>query len=312
MTRILKDLSNIPIGFGGASISGVGGGYGFGDISKDDALNLLKYSFDRGLRVFDTAPIYGFGESEKRIGEAFKLNRESVYIVSKSGVSWHSTKRVNMTNDPKETDKMLHESLTRLQSEYIDLFMIHWPDKRVDIRRTIEVLSKAKAQGKIKSIGLCNTYREDFLNASEVETIDVIQAELNVFERESLVDLIPLSVEKDLSFMSWGTLDKGILTGRVNKTRSFDKSDCRSWAPWWKAMKKDSKYEKMSQLEVYLKDIEKSSLSMALSFNLSFDSVDNVLCGGRSIEQWDGLLSALENPLSDIELLKIEEILNES
>lgn len=312
MTRILKDLSDISLGFGGASISGEGAGYGFGDITKNDAINLLKYSLDRGVKVFDTAPIYGFGESERRIGEAFKTDREKVFIVSKSGVSWHSTKRVNMTNDPKETDKMLHESLTRLDSEYIDLFMIHWPDKRVDIRRPMEVLSKAKAQGKVKSIGLCNTHREDFLKASEVESIDVIQAQLNVFERESLDDLIPLSKEKELSFMSWGTLDKGILSGRVTKTRTFDKSDCRSWAPWWKAMDKTIKYERMEKINTYLKDIEKSSISLALSFNQSFDNVDSILCGGRTIEQWSGLIDALENPLLDTELKQIENILNES
>jgi aryl-alcohol dehydrogenase-like predicted oxidoreductase len=312
MARILKDLSNIPIGFGGASISGEGGGYGFGNISKDEAINLLKYTFDKGIRVFDTAPIYGFGESEKRIGEAFKSIREKVYIVSKSGVSWHSTKRVNMTNDPKETEKMLHESLKRLQTEYIDLYMIHWPDKRVDIRRPMEVLSKAKEQGKIKSIGLCNTHREDFFKASEVDRIEAIQAELNFFERDSLDEIIPLSSEEDLSFMSWGTLDKGILTGRVNSKRNFDKSDCRSWAPWWKAMKKDSKYEKVKKLECYLDEIGKTTLSLALSFNLSFDCVDSILCGGRTTKQWNGLLNSIQNPLTSKELLEIDRLLNES
>ena len=312
MTRILKDLSKNSLGFGGASISGEGAGYGFGDISSSNAINLLNFVFDRGITVFDTAPIYGFGESEIRIGEAFKNKREKVHITSKSGVSWHSTKRVNMTNDPKETEKMLHESLTRLQSEYIDLYMIHWPDKRVDIRRPMEVLSKAKSQGKIKSIGLCNTNIEEFEKASEVDLVEVVQGELNLFERASLESVISLCQEKDLSFMSWGTLDKGILTGRVTKDRKFDKSDCRSWAPWWKAMDKSSKFSKMKSLLKYLETIEKSPLSMALSYNSSVSHVDSILCGGRSISQWEGLLTASTNLLNEIELLEVQKIINEN
>ncbi|WP_127717015.1 aldo/keto reductase [Halobacteriovorax sp. HLS] len=312
MSRILRDLSELPIGFGGAAISGEGAGYGFGDISKDESVELLRYSYDLGIRVFDTAPIYGFGESEKRIAKAFKTTRDKVFIISKSGVSWHSNMRVNMTNDPKETQKMLHESLERLETDYIDLFMIHWPDKSVDIRRVMEVLSKAKHQGKIKSIGLCNTFTEDFVKASEVDEVEVIQAQLNVFENKEALELLDLCEKNDLSFMSWGTLDKGILTGRVHEKRTFDKTDCRSWAPWWKAMDKKEKFQKMKLLLPYLEEIEKTPLSLAISFNRQFSHVDNLLCGSRSKKQWQELVHAYSNPLTQAELEQVNRILHES
>ncbi len=73
------------LSFGGAAISGEGGGYGFGHISEEESLRLLRCAFDEGVRLFDTAPIYGFGLSEKRIGRAFAKRREDVIIVSKSG-----------------------------------------------------------------------------------------------------------------------------------------------------------------------------------------------------------------------------------
>ncbi|OUR96783.1 hypothetical protein A9Q84_10605 [Halobacteriovorax marinus] len=310
--RILKGLGEYPLGFGGASISGEGAGYGFGDISQSDSIDLLNYVYDRGLRIFDSAPIYGFGESEIRLGMAFKKIREKVFLISKSGVSWHSSKRVNMTNDPKETEKMLHESLKRFDTDYIDLYMIHWPDKRVDIRQTMEVLARAKAQGKIKHIGLCNSNSEEFKLASEVESVEVFQSELNVFERNSLEETIPLAVKEDLSFMSWGTLDKGILTGRVHKERSFDKSDCRSWAPWWKSFNKDKRYELMDKINPLLEQWELSPISLALGFNLSHSHVDSLLCGGRSIKQWDGLIEGLKNLPSVEQLSTIEKIIHES
>ncbi len=312
MSRILKSLGGIPIGFGGASISGEGAGYGFGDISEDEACRLLRYTFDRGVRLYDTAPIYGFGESEVRIGKAFKDIREKVFIVSKSGVSWHESKRVNMTNDPKETQKMLEDSLRRLNSDYIDHYMIHWPDNRVDIRKTMEVLAKAKLQGRIKSIGLCNTNQDEFIKASEVDEVMSLQSELNIFSRDSLSTVLPIAKENDLSFMSWGTLDKGILTGRVNAKRTFDKSDCRSWAPWWKSIDKEDRYKKVEVINKVISKFDLSPISLALGFNLSHENVDMVLCGGRNEQQWDGLIDSLSNLPTDEQLQKVIKSIDEN
>ena len=120
------------IGFGAASLSGAGGGYGFG--RSEAAQDLIDYAFELGIKYYDTAPIYGFGQSELELGKAIKHIREKVKIISKSGVSWHDTKRVNMTNDPEITLKMFEESLRRLDTDFIDIYMIHWPDKKIDIR----------------------------------------------------------------------------------------------------------------------------------------------------------------------------------
>lgn len=310
MYGILKDLSKHPLAFGGASISGEGAGYGFGNISEDDAISLLNYAVERGVRIFDTAPIYGFGSSEVRMGKAFKQNREDVFLVSKSGVTWHENKRVDMSNDPVVTQKMLEQSLRDLQSEYIDLYMVHWPDERVDIRKTLEVLAKAKIDGKIKHIGLCNTTLEEYGKASEVDKIEVIQSQLNFFERDVQKDILPLAKNDDLSFMSWGTLDKGILTGRVNRERKFDKADCRNWAPWWKAMDKESRYLVMDRIMPLLKEHGHTGLEMALSFNLQQDGVSTLLCGARNHEQLDGVLAAFENKLSEELLAEVDKLAN--
>ncbi|WP_412462813.1 aldo/keto reductase [Halobacteriovorax sp. RT-2-6] len=293
--------------FGGASISGEGAGYGFGDISKEDSISLLQYAFDRGVKIFDTAPIYGFGESEKRIGEAFKNNREKVFIVSKSGVTWHENKRVDMSNDPVVTQKMIEQSLRDLNSDYIDLYMVHWPDERVDIRKTLEVIAKAKHEGKVKHIGLCNTTAEEFKLASQVDRVEVIQSQFNFFEQDVKKDIFPIVNENDLSFMSWGTLDKGILTGRVTKDRKFDKSDCRSWAPWWKAMDKESRYDIVARMQPALEKHGLTGLDFAIHFNLSHDELSTVLCGARNHDQLDGVLNSLEKKVTK-EVL--EDIIN--
>lgn len=309
MTLLVKERGDLPLGFGGASISGEGAGYGFGDITEAQAIDLLHEAKDLGVRIFDTAPIYGFGLSEQRMGKAFKQNRDEVFIISKSGVTWHENKRVDMSNSPEVTQKMLEQSLRDLDSDYIDLFMIHWPDEKVDIRKPIEVLAKAKSEGKIKHIGLCNTHVEDLEKAKEVDHIEAIQNQLNLFERDAL-EMFDYLKSNEISFMSWGTLDKGILSGRVDKDRKFDKSDCRSWAPWWKAMDKESRFNAMEKITPLLKEHGHIGIELALGHNLSYPEVSTLLCGARNSGQLNGLVTALQNlPSEDLmnEIKKIVE-----
>jgi aryl-alcohol dehydrogenase-like predicted oxidoreductase len=231
------------------------------------------------------------------MGKAFKDIREKVFIVSKSGVTWHENKRVDMTNDPAVASIMIEQSLRDLNTDYIDLYMIHWPDSKVDIRRTMEVLSKAKHQGKIKHIGLCNTYVEDLDRAFEVDRIEVVQSEFNFFNNCFVREqLFPYIKEKEMSFMSWGTLDKGILTGRVDeKRKTYDKSDCRSWAPWWKEADNKAKFEAMKKMWPELDENQHNGLELALAHNLSFPELSVAICGAKNSEQLGTLFKALDN-----------------
>lgn len=298
------DFWTYPISFGSAAISGEGGGYGFGSISEQDALSLLNRAFELGINVYDTAPIYGYGLAEKRIGNAFAKKREKVFIVSKGGVTWHQNQRVNMTNDPIVMERMLHQSLDNLQTDYIDLYMVHWPDPAVDIRKPMKVLSKAKREGKIRAIGLCNTTEEDLVRAMEVDKVDVVQSEFNLFKNKAVKELFPIFEEHQIGFMSWGTLDKGILSGRVKSDeRKFEKTDARSWAPWWKSENREPKYKAMEKIRLMLCEYGHNELALALAFNLSFKNLSTALCGCRGLLQLEEVVYGLEN-LPNAEVVK--------
>src|SRR5512139_1406414 len=95
------------VSFGGAAISGEGRGYGFGHMRDDEAAKLLAACLDRGINLYDTAPVYGFGLSEKRIGKAFHAHRDRVVIVSKGGIVWDDRKRIKIDNHPQVMRRML-------------------------------------------------------------------------------------------------------------------------------------------------------------------------------------------------------------
>lgn len=293
MSKLFEQFE-LPLGFGGASISGEGGGYGFGEVSEEQARDILLFAFEQGIRLYDTAPIYGFGLSEKRIGKYLKDLREKVFLVSKSGVDWHDSKRVNMSNDPVITQKMLEQSLRDLQSDYIDLYMIHWPDERVDIRRPMEVLAKAQLEGKIKHIGLCNTYDEDIKKAEELAKIEVVQSQMNPFDTSTINQLRDYLIEKNVSFMSWGTLDKGILTRKVIEGRKYDASDCRSWAPWWNKKEVAIKSQAMQTAFEYLDSKNVTGLEYAISHNLIDSECDMVLVGMKNTDYVQSTVEAVK------------------
>jgi aryl-alcohol dehydrogenase-like predicted oxidoreductase len=294
-TRPLGSLSTqvSEIGFGGAAISGEGGGYGFGHIAENDAIALLHESFEKGITIFDSAPAYGFGLAEKRMGKAFADKRDKVFIVSKGGITWDDRKRITLDNRPKVLQKMLEQSLKDLKTEYIDLYMIHWPDKNVDIRTPMEYLSKVKEEGKIRAIGLSNSFPEDIIKAMKIDRVDALQNEFNLFNASVKDTIFEVVREKGLGFMCWGTLDKGILTGRVTPERRFDEVDARSWAPWWKNENKTPKYRAMERINELLRDTEHTGLELALGYVLQYSEVSTALCGMRNSEQLTTTINAL-------------------
>ncbi len=287
------DFKVSALSFGGAGVSGEGGGYGFGDISEKDAIELIRYAYDLGINLFDSAPIYGFGMSEQRIGKALKDVREKVFYVSKSGVDWHYSGRVNMTNEPKVTEKMLLKSLKDMQTEYLDLYFIHWPDANVDIRKPLEVLAKYKEKGVIRHIGLCNTNLEDLEKSKEVERVEVVQSEYNMFMRGVENEILPYCKENNIAFMSWGTLDKGILTGKYDLKRKFDDSDCRKKAPWWKKSDVEKKVELVDKTKKYLEGTELVYRDLAVHFNLNHDALTTILSGPRNKKQLETLIESI-------------------
>lgn len=293
--------ADLRVVFGGASLSGEGGGYGFGTMSEADAEKLVKSAWDAGITLFDTAPIYGFGLSEERLGRYLPKDAQ---VITKSGVDWHTTKRVNMSNDPVITERMLNESLKRLNRDVIDLYMIHWPDARVDIREPLAVLKKYQDTGKIKNIGLCNTNLEDLKKAREICEITAVQSELNLFNQTAFTSID--EEWKKIFSMSWGTFDKGILTGRVTKDRKFSADDCRSWAPWWNKKEVQEKIKKVENLQVILKDYDLSLTQFCLQYNLNYFGVSAALIGFKSSDDVVKVSLNLQQPVMRE---RIEEVL---
>jgi aryl-alcohol dehydrogenase-like predicted oxidoreductase len=181
--------------------------------------------------------------------------------------------------------------------------MIHWPDPKVDIRYPMDVLSKLQSKGLIEHLGLCNTNSQDVQKTSEIAKISFLQSEVSLFKKNSFEGF----EWKDKIAMGWGTLDKGILSGRVTKERKFSSEDARSWAPWWNKKEVEEKIERVEKLKKILVDYHLSTTEFALHFNLNYFALNTTLVGFKNIEDLRELKSILEK---NIPREIIEQVLN--
>jgi aryl-alcohol dehydrogenase-like predicted oxidoreductase len=287
-----------PLSFGSASISGEGGGYGFGPMSESDALNLIGHAVDLGVNLFDSAPVYGLREAEIRLGKFFKKHggRDKVHFVSKSGVTWHDNKRINLTNDPDVAEKMFLQSLKDFQTDYIDIYFIHWPDAQIDIRRPLERLARLQEKGAIRYLGLCNTNEGDINLAKDVARIDILQSEYNLFNRGVENNIFPICREQNLGFMGWGAMDKGILSGSFDVNRQLHPSDNRVGTPWFKRKDVLRKVEIVDAIKKLGKDLGGKDFSIkdfVLGYYFSRPEVSTILCGSKTAAQWDDFGASL-------------------
>ncbi|KAB8029136.1 aldo/keto reductase [Fluviispira multicolorata] len=292
-----KNLQVSALGFGGAALSGDEGGYGFGKISDEKAHDLLQYAYEKGVTLFDTAPIYGFGNSEKRIGRSLSgvsQIRKKIILVSKLGATWNKEKVRILDNSPDSVKRMLSESLENLKTDYLDLYMIHWPDAKNPLEKTMEALLRAKEEGLIRNIGVCNFDEFQLSRALNVGNVDVLQNPFSMLDITAKNELFTFIKERNIGFMAYGTLAKGMLSGSFSNNKIFDSSDVRSL----KGKMFEDLYNSLSPLlKSFFQIAKECSLTpaqLALAWVLSHEEVGVALCGAKSIEQLDDLINQIQ------------------
>jgi len=190
----------------------------FGEVDEKLAIDAIRASIDAGVNMVDTAAAYGLdGASEKVVAKAIKGLRDKVVLATKVGTLRIYGEYVNCLN----TNIMRHElenSLRRLETDYIDLYLIHWPDFNTSIEDALEMMVKFKKEGKIRAIGVSNFDTTLIQKAIDIADISAVQPPLNMLNRKSIDNgILPLCRKNGLGVITYGSLGGGILTGRMQK-----------------------------------------------------------------------------------------------
>ncbi len=201
---------------------------------RDASIALLRAAVERGVTFFDTAEVYGPFNNEELVGEGLAPFRGQVVIATKFGFDIND----DGSHGPKGTDssperikKACEASLKRLRIDVIDLYYQHRVDTKVPIEDTAGAVKDLIAQGKVKHFGLSEAGAKTIRRAHAVQPVTALQSEYSLWYRTPEEEIMPTLEELGIGFVPFSPLGKGFLTGKMDETATFDKSDIRSSIP---------------------------------------------------------------------------------
>lgn len=304
------DLRLSEIGFGAWTI----GSDWWGHIDDDEAMRLLNRAYDLGVTYYDTADQYGEGRSERLIGRAFKGRRDSVVIGGKFGYDFYANRRseghseLPQNFDPAFIRFALEQSLERLQTDYLDLWLVH------NVRMaTIEddavwqTLAALKREGKVRhygvALGPAIGWEQEGLQAMRTRPLDSMQVIYNMLEQEPARSFFPVAENKGIGLLVRVPHSSGLLEGQFTLDTTFPASDHRSFR------KREWLVDGLKKLEQlrFLTEGEDATIGqVALRYCLAQPSVTTVLPNLYAMAQLEEFAAAGDLPdLSQEELSRI-------
>ena len=206
-----SDLVTSAIGFGGWPM---GRGH-YGSFDDDEVVRAVHLAVDLGVTLFDTAAGYGEGEGEKLLGRALEGRRDRVVLVSKGGLMELREGTRERNSSREALTKGLEDSLTRLGTDYLDLYLIHWPDVTRPFSEPMEALAHFREQGKIRYGGVSNFSPQQMRESMDTFPVVCNQVGYHLFDFRPEAEVFPFCRENGLGVMVYGPMAHGLLTGTM-------------------------------------------------------------------------------------------------
>lgn len=300
-----SDLSVSRFCMGGCPM----GGYGWGATNESDFLAAIDTAIGRGVNFFDTADTYGLGQSETTLAKGIKDRRGDVVIQSKFGVRILDGKTV-YDNSPKYMREALEKSLTRLNTDYVDVYVVHYRDK-TPIEEVVDGLEALQKDGKVRYFGLSNIQADELNELLPYKDLFVnFQNEYSLACRKHEGTISLVCDTLNATPLTWGSLGQGVLTGKYDINTRFDNNDRRSREIYvnFHGEKLKKNLEIVEQLKIIAKRHGKSVASTAIRFILDHIGDSVVIAGVKNEKQMLSNLEALDWHLSPEEIQILHEV----
>ncbi len=308
-----SDLKTSVIGFGGWPM----GRGGYGSFDEDEVARAVDLAIDKGVTLFDTAAGYGWGAGEELMGRILKGRRDKVVLVSKGGVPWNeSEKRFDRVSSPEQLTKDLEGSLSRLQTDYLDLYLVHWPDETRPFSEPMEAFAEFQGQGKIRYGGVSNFSADQMRESLETFPIVCNQVGYHLFDTRPEGEIFPFCRENGLGAMAYGPLAHGLLTGTMTPDTEFGADDWRRnlvafGQPLFEGEHFLNNLLKVDNLGEYATDSGRTVAQLALAWVLSDPLVSVALVGTRRPSEMEQNVQAADWLLTPEERAEVTAIVAE-
>lgn len=301
--------ANIRISKIGLGTNAVGGHNLFTNLDEEQGKLLVREALNQGITFIDTADAYGFGRSEELLGAILKGIRSKVVLATKGGMERLPDGTTGRNNHPVYLRNALESSLKRLQTDYVDIYYIHYPDGKTPLAEAVGELSRLKEEGKIRAIGIANVTLEQLKAANCHDDISVLQSPYNMLDRSAETDLLSYCRERNISFIPYGPLAFGILGGKYDESFRLESKDWRNKLALFKEDVFRSNLRTVCHLKEFAAAKGTSLANLALAWLLQQEGIDAVIPGAKRAEQVAANVQAVEVSLSAAELAAVNAIL---
>ena len=282
------------------------GGAGWDSYSDESRMDAIKAALECGINFIDTAPAYN---AECYVGETLsKLKkRREVVISTKCGNKFVDGKYLRC-GSKESILKQCDESLKNLKTDYIDIYLVHWPDPDVELEETIDAVSTLKKEGKILHAGVSNFSKEQIEEAQKYCKIEAFQPQYSLADRKD-EKLIRWAYEQGLGIMTYGTLGGGILTGNYRKLRTFEQTDSRNrFYPYFKEPLFSKAMELLTIMDQIAEERNVSLAQIAEKWVIQKRFVSSCIIGAQSRARVEENCRNLQWELTDNEIRRLESV----
>jgi aryl-alcohol dehydrogenase-like predicted oxidoreductase len=284
----------------------------WGHADEDAAITMIRRARDLGINFFDTAQQYGFGESERILGKAlrpeFARTRDELVIATKGGLRKTDTGLVRDAS-PEYLRSGVESSLRALGVDYIDIYLVHWPDPTTPPEVTGGALAELVSEGKIRHVGVSNYDAAQIEALSATLPVETVQPPYHLFRRDIEGDLLPYCHANDIGVMVYGPLAHGLLTGTMKADTSFAAADWRSKSPIFNGEDYVRNLKVVADLGHLAIDLGVTMSQLAIAWTLAQPGVHAAIMGAQHVTYLQDSAGAADVTLSEEDLAAIEDIM---
>ena len=260
----------------------------YGHIDVKEASDAVNAAIDHGITLFDTAEVYGPYHSEELLAKALGDKRKDIVLVSNVGFQYDENgKNLGRNSQYDHVIERAEGCLRRLETDFLDLLLIHWPDHDTPFEEPIRALNKLKEDGKIRHYGVSNFTPEMMEECEKYGHMAANQVGYHMFDRRMETKVLPYCLDKNIGFMAYGTLGFGLLSGAFTTETTFGDGDWRSGGnafglPLFEEEEFAKELRVVERLKAIAKRNDKSIAQMAIAWTLGHPAVSVGLVGVRN------------------------------
>ena len=296
------------VGFGAWALGGGGWEFGWGPQQDDASIAAIHRALELGVNWIDTAAAYGFGHSEKVVGQALEGLSERPYVFTKASLLEGPERQVVHSLKRDSIMREAEASLTRLGIDAIDLYQIHWPIPTQDIEEGWSALAELKAAGLVRHIGVSNFDVEQLRRIRQIAPVETLQPQYSLIERGVEQDTLPFVEREGTGVIVYSPMGSGLLTGWMTRQRiaTMPDDDWRKHDHRFQEPELSRNLELVGRLAAVAERHDTTAGAVAVAWTLENPAVDGAIVGFRSAAQVDPILAAASLELSKIDLNEIE------